>query len=166
MAIKIREEWKEIEGLKNRHWISNFGRVKNIKGLRKIQDDKDGYQTLMIERKHYKVHRLVGLYFIPNNDPEARTQINHIDGCKWNNHIDNLEWATPSENRQHAYDTGLQKPVSGSKHGRSKLTEQIVLAIRKILDDSRMTQVEVATLFGVAPNTVSYIQNRITWRHI
>lgn len=52
------------------------------------------------ERKHFRVHRLVALAFIPN--PEGKPQVNHLDEDPTNNHIDNLEWATNQENTEYS----------------------------------------------------------------
>src|SRR5699024_3752121 len=69
-----------------------------------------GYHQVTLSNKGnrsvVKVHRLVGLAWIPN--PDNKKTINHIDGRKTNNHVDNLEWMTIQENLQHAFETGLK----------------------------------------------------------
>ena len=55
-----------------------------------------GYYRITIKRKHYFVHRLVALAYIPN--PERKPYIDHIDGRRDNNHVENLRWVTPQEN--------------------------------------------------------------------
>ena len=55
------------------------------------------------------MHRLLMEHFVPN--PENKKEVNRKDGDKTNYSLDNLEWVTPSENVQHAYDTGLNKGV-------------------------------------------------------
>ena len=54
--------------------------------------------------KGFGVHQIVARQFIENNDPENKTQVNHIDGDKTNNHIHNLEWVTTKENMRHSVD--------------------------------------------------------------
>ena len=48
-------------------------------------------------RKTLKIHRLMALHFISNDD-ETKTQVDHIDGNRTNNNIKNLRWVTPTEN--------------------------------------------------------------------
>jgi len=47
--------------------------------------------------KPFKIHRLVGLHYIPNS--YNKPFIDHIDRDKTNNDISNLRWATRSENQ-------------------------------------------------------------------
>ena len=66
---------------------------------------KDPYYVVQLsDGKNHFIHRLMAKTFLPG--PE-KPHVNHIDGNKRNNNITNLEWATPSENSQHAVDTGL-----------------------------------------------------------
>jgi len=50
-------------------------------------------------KKTIRVHRLVALYFVPNN--LNKKTVNHIDGDKLNNDYTNLEWTTQIENNVH-----------------------------------------------------------------
>jgi len=48
------------------------------------------------KRKHFKIHRLVGLHYLPK--VEGKDYIDHINGDKLNNHVNNLRWTTKIEN--------------------------------------------------------------------
>jgi hypothetical protein len=115
------EIWKKYSDV---YEVSNYGRVRSVDRIVKKKDGRlyelkgkvltqmdsgVGYRQVSLgrEQKAAKVHRLVGLLFIPN--PELKKTINHKDGIKTNNHYKNLEWATYAENNKHAIDTGLNK---------------------------------------------------------
>ena len=92
------------------YWVSNGGRVMNSRtGIFLKPSLNHGYHQVVLssvgDRITRKVHRLVGLTWIPN--PDNKKTINHIDGRKTNNHVDNLEWMTLQENLKHARETGL-----------------------------------------------------------
>ena len=80
---------------------------------------KQGYLSLRIilnnKRVNQYVHRLVAKYFCPNDDPEHKTQVDHIDGCRGNNDYRNLEWVTPDENRRRLRDNKGWKPYSEAR---------------------------------------------------
>lgn len=110
--IEELELWKPvtIKGYEH-YWVSNEGRVLNSRTGRflKLSSGRDEYPYVALSSKGnvsvVRVHRLVGLAWIPN--PDNKKTINHIDGRKTNNHVDNLEWMTMQENIRHACDTGL-----------------------------------------------------------
>jgi len=66
-------------------------------------------------RKHYRIHRLIALTFLPN--PDNLPQVNHIDGNRYNNQLSNLEWCTQEDNIKHYFNqpnikfTNVAKPI-------------------------------------------------------
>lgn len=123
----MQEIWKDIIGYENLYQVSNLGNIRSLcfgaRNKRKsntIRMLKIGYTNVGYSKVElYKdgiskikyVHRLVAETFIPN--PDNKPEVNHINGDKTNNSIDNLEWVTSSENKRHALNTGLKKPVAG-----------------------------------------------------
>ncbi len=83
-------------------------------------NSRRGYKRIKLFNKEYLAHRIIAETFIPN--PENKPQVNHIDGNKTNNDVSNLEWVTSSENRRHAFDTGLAKPTRHSAETKAKLS--------------------------------------------
>lgn len=102
------EVWKEIPGLPGYYQVSDKGRVATLKhGFRiyRPEKTKTGYYQVKIERKRYKIHRLVALAFIPN--PDGLPQINHKNEIKTDNRADNLEWCTGKYNVN--YGTAIER---------------------------------------------------------
>lgn len=124
----MREIWKDVVGYEGYYQISNLGNVmRNKKQLKKIVD-KNGYVFVRLykngKQKHFSVHRLVAVAFIPN--PQNLPEVNHIDANKENNFVNNLEWCTHTENMVHAKIMKLQKfnPLKGSLNPNSKSVMQ------------------------------------------
>ena len=163
------EKFNKIKGYEN-YSVSNQGRVYNYKKRIFLKPQKNTHRYLHVGLwkngigKMHTIHRLVALAFIPN--VFGKRTINHIDGCKANNHVSNLEWNTHSENVKHAFDNGLKNPTKGSKNGKSKLTENQVLEIRRLYSTGEYTQRALGKIFGVTPQLIELIINRKIWRHI
>lgn len=81
------------------------------------------------KRKKYYVHRLVASTYLDN--PENLPEVNHKDGNKQNNNVANLEWCTRSENRYHAYRTGLVKPSEKQREAARKNASKNLPALRE-----------------------------------
>jgi len=133
---------KQIIGYEGLYEIDIEGNINSIarKGTKggKISLIKDEYYEVVLcknsKMKRFNLHRLIAIHFIDN--PNNYTQVNHIDGNKFNNDISNLEWCNNSMNQLHAYKNGLRISAHGSKNGNSKLNENDIIAIRKVASES------------------------------
>ena len=107
--------WKHIYDYPN-YEISETGDIRNVhtNHLLKHKIDK-GYHRVALYNdngKTYKcVHRLVAETFY--GFPEAKYEVNHVNGDKSHNELTNLEYCSRSENMKHAYRTGLKRPSGG-----------------------------------------------------
>ena len=57
-----------------------------------------GYIRVNLNGKPYNKHRLIGLQFIPNDDPMNKTEIDHVDHDRTNYRAENLRWVSGSTN--------------------------------------------------------------------
>jgi len=138
------EIWKDIPGYDGIYQVSTFGNVRSFYGnpnkhqkryvikkphTLKFRLTKCGYFDVCLrfnyKQKNIRVHRLVGLVFIPN--PKNKPQLNHKDGNKKNNRKDNLEWNTASENTQHAFDNNLNWNVINAAKKTIRINSKLVL---------------------------------------
>ena len=107
------ENWKDVPGYEGLYQISDFGNVKSLISNRLLKPSQDTFGYVRFnalknkKSKTLRIHRLVMEVFNPIN---SFMQVNHIDGNKLNNRLNNLEWCTDSDNKKHAYKTGLMTP--------------------------------------------------------
>lgn len=120
------ETWRPVPGFEGAYEISDMGRVKSCERticwehkhatsgqmcrlfperIMRLHPQANGYLAVWLRNrtaihKHYGVHQLVALAFIPN--PENKGTVNHINGIKTDNRVSQLEWMTNSEQQLHS----------------------------------------------------------------
>ena len=81
--------------------ISNYGNIKTtFKTKIRINNGslhREGYNIVEINKKKYKVHRLVLEHFV--GECPIGFECDHFDRNRSNNHIDNLRWVSRSDNQ-------------------------------------------------------------------
>ena len=60
----------------------------------------DGYPRIKIGDKVIRKHILIAKQFIPNDDPEHLTEVDHINHNRTDYHIENLRWVSHSDNQR------------------------------------------------------------------
>lgn len=130
------ESWMPIKGYEGYYMVSDRGRVMNVRNGRVLSPHESAHGYLQVglgyvgdkkdsaghRAKAFYLHRLVLEAFKPILAHDL--EVNHIDGNKANNTLANLEWCASSENKKHAYATGLATP-------HNKTSEEVVKEIRK-----------------------------------
>ena len=140
----INEIWKPIKGYEGLYEVSNIGRVRSLNywckignvQIKKLSKDNHGYLHVRLCKSGKQtialVHRLVAEAFIPNDDPEHKTQVNHKDECKTTNFVwvnedgtinpekSNLEWCDRVYNIN--YGTGIKRSVQNRQKPIKQMT--------------------------------------------
>ena len=164
------EIWTSIKDFSN-YFVSNIGNVESKKQscrkrLKPFKIPK-GYLIVRLRKdgKQYTklIHRLVLEAFV-GPCPDGH-ETNHKDGNKQNNQLENLEWVTSSDNYAHAYRTGLQRPHLGELHPNSKLKNDEVWLIKRLLW-FEYPQNKIAKMFRVISATINHIKTGKNWSHI
>ena len=169
---KILDMWEPIiiDGKYTNYQVNDIGQVYNTvtKNTLTRSFNKKGYPIVGIsingKTRSKTVHRLVAKAFIPN--PENKLTVNHKDGNKSNNNVSNLEWMTHKENIKHGWDNGLYNIRLGSEANASKYTESQVEQICLLLEENKLSNIEISQITDTTPEIVSKIKIKDCWVHI
>lgn len=158
-----------INGIKTRYVVTDSGLIFSVtkSRIRRMTPVKQSHGYYLIhfhlDGKSYYLwhHRVIAELFVPNDDPDNKNQVNHIDGIKSHNYASNLEWTTPKENVGHAFRTNLRQ--CGEQSSNSKLSEKQVRRICEYLVRNELTLHEIADKVGVEYYLVFFIYKKKTW---
>ena len=129
LSMQHGEVWKDIPGYEDLYQVSNMGRIRAFPKMTRIGNKKrfcemrflspivqhSGYAHIGLWRngdcKQARLHRLVAEAFCVNDNPQCKTQVNHLNEDKLDNRAENLEWVTAKENTN--YGTCIERRIYG-----------------------------------------------------
>lgn len=100
----MKEEMRPVEGFEG-YFVTNTGKVwseyshKFLKPQHRLNANwkhPNQYVYVKLKDTWLSIHKLVARAFLEN--PENKTDVDHIDGNKSNNNVNNLRWCTRAEN--------------------------------------------------------------------
>lgn len=119
--IRDAHQWRGIllKGEQSYYYVSRCGLIASTYGrkwrIRRANDNTHGYLALTLAYKGadyiVRVHRIVGLAFVPN--PDNLPEVCHKNHDKYDNRAINLEWGTKKYNSQQSAKAG--KLTRGSR---------------------------------------------------
>ena len=166
--MEYRKVKLNIPNLRDEYTIDTNGIVYNVtrnKYLKGTKITKNNRYTKIHLDKFYPLHKLVAQHFIEN--PNNYTEINHIDGNRYNNCADNLEWCTHRENIQHCWKNDLHIHQTGEINPAHKLTEKDV----KIIWSLRFTKLTAKQIIkklhlNVSTSCIKSIRQGKSWTSV
>lgn len=90
--------WEEL------YWATSKGDVWSVRKrvFLKTGKNRGGYQHVSLFKdgkgKTTCIHRIVAQLFVPNDCPETRKDVDHVNRMRTDNRASNLRWSTRSEN--------------------------------------------------------------------
>lgn len=146
--------------------VSNTGIVRNDKTNKNLSPRfLRGYKRVALYKNGVtydkRIHRLVGIAFIPN--PKNKPEINHKNGLRSDNNVGNLEWVTSKENQWHKVNVlGVGDKFKGEKNGNSKLSERDIRIIR----NSTFSPKDLSFLLDIDIRHIKKILEFKLWKHV
>lgn len=124
--------------------ISSVGVVRNITTGRVLKHslNSSGFHRITIKNKHYAVHRLIALAYIPN--PKKLPNVIFKDLDKEHFSLTNIEWSVEQK------DYSLQY-ARKRKYKNIKVMENLPIALKW---NKRMTAKEAAKLYNLSISTI------------
>jgi hypothetical protein len=114
-----------------------------------------GYPLISLQHDKIRVsclvHQLVARAFLGER-PDGY-EINHRDGVKTHNHYSNLEYVTRSDNKRHAYSSGLYS--TGEAHHQSRISDADAVQMIELHAAGQSLRA-IARQFGVSASSVKY----------
>ena len=173
-----KEVWRDVKGYEGLYQVSNMGRVKSLgrkdRFGRVIKErilepavTHNGYLRVGLhvdgKRKMLRVHRLVCEAFHEN--PDNKSEVNHVNEEKTDNRACNLEWCTRTENCNHGSRNervakALSKPI-----GQFSLDGKLIKVWQSACEARRQTGFDQGYVGAVARGKFKQAYGYI-WKYI
>lgn len=107
---------RDIKGYEGLYAVTSCGKVWSYRRKKFLSpyDNRFGYLYVSLwrdgVRKQRRIHKLVAEAYIDN--PEGKTEVDHIDKDRSNNCVNNLRWVSSAENKANAQFAGKSKCFS------------------------------------------------------
>ena len=172
------EVWRDVKGYEGLYQVSSMGRVKSLgrkdRFGRVIKErilepavTHNGYLRVGLhvdgKRKMLRVHRLVCEAFHEN--PDNKSEVNHVNEDKTDNRACNLEWSTRTENCNHGSRNervakALSKPI-----GQFSLDGKLIKVWQSACEARRQTGFDQGYVGAVARGKFKQAYGYI-WKYI
>ena len=121
-----------------------------------------GYGNFSMKHKTIGAHRLIYLLYY-GELPPGLCVLHKCDtpACV---RPDHLFLGTHADNHNDMVNKGRARHIEGEKHYKSKLTNNDIVAIRKLKGKMRIE--EIGEIYGVCRATIGYIHKGDTWKHV
>lgn len=127
--------------------------------------DRDGYGSLHIEGNYIKAHRLAfAIYKKFRSLTQIKQHVLHKCDTPSCVNPEHLFEGSNMENMEDKCAKGRQ--LKGKQINTNKLTNEQIKEIRLNYKNKKLTQVQMAKIYGVAQAHISCIVLRKTWKHI
>lgn len=129
----------------------------------------DGYRIVTLgnykHRKSYRVHSIILETFVPKPTDYDDYETDHIDRNRENNDLSNLRWVRQAYNESIIPFEERSKSHKHEKNGRSKLTKDLVLEIRRRHSNGESVY-KLAKEYKCGWSTISHVVKNETWKGI
>ena len=125
LKINTLEEFKKVQ---SHYYVCTCGKIisthySKLRILKSSKNREDGYKQVSLRTIDnnditIKIHRLVAIAFVLNEDPVNNIYVNHLDEDKNNNCSVNLEWVTAKHNINYGT-RGQRASISISKSNKN-----------------------------------------------
>jgi len=132
---------RTIPGWRGYYKINTHGQVLSLRRQKLITANQsaNGYNYVALSKDaktwRLSLHRLLAITFLNNDNHDQKIWVNHKNGNKRDNKLGNLEWITPSDNKRHAINSGLQLYKRGEDNKNAILSDKQIEWIRKLFDN-------------------------------